>query len=51
MYRITGKPVWQEASVLDVTRKAPTLTQEDYMEVCISDVRSICCFLRQISST
>ncbi|KAI0554900.1 glycoside hydrolase family 47 protein [Xylaria curta] len=52
MYRITGKPVWQElgwemfnaivngtrtglgthASVRDVTRKTPTLTQEDYME-------------------
>ncbi|KAI0194336.1 endoplasmic reticulum mannosyl-oligosaccharide 1,2-alpha-mannosidase [Xylaria flabelliformis] len=52
MYRITGRPVWQElgwdmfnaivngtrtglgthASVRDVTRKTPTLTQEDYME-------------------
>ncbi|KAI1421402.1 glycoside hydrolase family 47 protein [Xylaria sp. FL1777] len=52
MYRVTGKPIWQElgwgmfnaiingtrtglgthASVKDVTRNAPTLAQEDYME-------------------
>ncbi|KAI0115865.1 glycoside hydrolase family 47 protein [Nemania sp. FL0031] len=52
MYRITGKPVWQElgwnmfnaiingtrtglgthASVQDVTKRAPTMSQEDYME-------------------
>ncbi|KAI3337239.1 glycoside hydrolase family 47 protein [Xylariaceae sp. AK1471] len=52
MYRITGKPIWQElgwdmftaimngtktalgthAAVQDVTRRAPTLLQDDYME-------------------
>jgi mannosyl-oligosaccharide alpha-1,2-mannosidase len=61
MYRITGKPVWQElgwdmftaivngtktasgthAAVQDVTRKAPRLPQDDYMEVCVySDLHS-----------